>query len=97
MGLPFLTWGWGSPARVQEGCEQDLWAQEASGSPLNLDVHTPTHLQLPWNKKDMKAEIQNIRSVSTGGLHGPLSFRPGICCVAPVLVLPVSRSRCFAY
>lgn len=68
MGLPFLTWGWGSPARVQEGCEQDLWAQEASGSPLNLDVHTPTHLQLPWNKKDMKAEIQNIRSVSTGGL-----------------------------
>lgn len=35
---------------------------------MNLDVHTPTHLQLPWNKKDMKAEIQNIRSVSTGGL-----------------------------
>lgn len=33
MGLPFLTWGWGSPARVQEGCEQDLWAQEARVHP----------------------------------------------------------------
>lgn len=43
MGLPFLTWGWGSPARVQGGCEQDLWAQEASGSPLNLDVHAHPH------------------------------------------------------
>ena len=70
MGLPFLTWGWGSPARVQEGCEQDLWAQEASGSPLNLDVHTPTHLQLPWNKKDMKLRFR------TSGLF-PLAACPG--------------------
>ena len=43
MGLPFLTWGWGSPARVQGDCEQDLWAQEASGLPLNLDVHAHPH------------------------------------------------------
>lgn len=42
-GTPTPHLGLGSPARVQGGCEQDLWAQEASGSPLNLDVYTHPH------------------------------------------------------